>query len=78
MLIKNFLFHFTKVPQEYKLINENTTIYGCPDCRDGGGMYIEFETINSNKKIYSSIIGVGKPYYIFLSSLLDIIENNSR
>jgi hypothetical protein len=27
-----------------EMLNEQDTVYGCPDCADGGGLYVEFKS----------------------------------
>lgn len=50
-LTSQFLELFMKMPEDLVQIKPGKNNIGCPDCRDGGGIYIEL-----NRKINSSFI----------------------
>ncbi len=42
--VKNIMDFFPN-----QLLNQNETVFGCPDCADGGGLFIQYSE-NGNKK----------------------------
>ncbi len=59
-----------------QLLNETDTIIGCPDCADGGGLYIEYktETIHRFWLIDQDISRVEPYLYEFMEQINDKIE----
>ena len=59
-----------------QLLNETDTIIGCPDCADGGGLYIEYktETIHRYWLIDQDISRVEPYLYEFMEQVNDKIE----
>jgi hypothetical protein len=53
---------WTQFPSQ--LTNESKTVFGCPDCADGGGTYLEISVDGEIKYWYVDNSGVNVPSYI--------------
>jgi hypothetical protein len=58
-IVKNL---WTEFPSQ--LTNESKTVFGCPDCADGGGTYLETSVDGEIKYWYVDNSGVNVPSYI--------------
>lgn len=66
-LVKNI---FNDIPSDL-LVNESATL-GCPDCADGGGVYLEIKTSTLNRTYYIDNVKTNIPEY--LHSLVDEVH----
>lgn len=59
-----------------QLLNETDTIIGCPDCADGGGLYIEYKTDTIHRYwLIDQDISRVEPYlYEFMEKVNDKID----
>ncbi len=59
-----------------QLLNESDTIIGCPDCADGGGLYIEYKTETMHRYwLIDQDINRVQPYlHDFIEKVNDKIE----
>lgn len=73
--VKDLMDYF---PEE--LLNENDTIFGCPDCTDQGGLYIEYNFNGVHKFWIIDNFTGNVPAYLYdfmekVSEKIDLINN---
>ena len=73
----DILNHFRNMPIQLVNLKPGRTILGCPDCRDGGGMYLEFQWKKRISYLYSEYYG-SDSIAIFCKELLLILNNQNK